>query len=126
MSKTAMDPRSLRPGQFVTVLEWTNNKYERSCIGKPLKVLAVDLPFVAVSLIEPPNDTLRLDTRRVLLREITEEYANAKPGPDVTNVLVEVLRVAVARIEVANVSGRPILSAWLPDARAAIAAAENC
>ena len=39
--------------------------------------------------------------------------------------LVEALQAAVARIEVANKEGDPILSAWLPDARAALAKARG-
>jgi hypothetical protein len=39
--------------------------------------------------------------------------------------LLAALRMAVARIEVANAEGNPILSAWLADARAAIARAEG-
>lgn len=37
--------------------------------------------------------------------------------------LLEALEAAVARIELANTEGNPILSAWLPSARAAIAEA---
>lgn len=39
--------------------------------------------------------------------------------------LLEILKSAVARIEIANEEGDRILSAWLPDARAAIAKAEG-
>ena len=39
--------------------------------------------------------------------------------------LLATLRFAVARVEIANEQGDPILSAWLPDARAAIAKAEG-
>jgi len=34
--------------------------------------------------------------------------------------LREILAFAVARIELANTEGNPILSAWLPDAKAAL------
>lgn len=37
--------------------------------------------------------------------------------------LLEALRFAVKRVELANAEGDPILSAWLPDAKAAIAKA---
>lgn len=37
--------------------------------------------------------------------------------------LLETLQAAVLRVELANKEGNPILSAWLPDAKAAIAAA---
>lgn len=36
--------------------------------------------------------------------------------------LRELLRFAVARIELANAEGSPILSAWLPEAKAALEA----
>jgi len=39
--------------------------------------------------------------------------------------LLEILKSAVARIEIANEEGDRILSAWLPDARAAISKAEG-
>jgi hypothetical protein len=39
--------------------------------------------------------------------------------------LLHVLRAAVRRVEIANAEGDPILSAWLPAARAAIANAEG-
>lgn len=34
--------------------------------------------------------------------------------------LIDVLNTAVRRVAIANAEGNPILSAWLPDARAAI------
>lgn len=50
------------------------------------------------------------------------QMANARliaSAPD----LLDALQAAVARIEIANREGDPILSAWLPQARAAIARA---
>lgn len=43
---------------------------------------------------------------------------------EVARAMADVLRAAIARVQLANEEGNPILSAWLPDARAAIAAAE--
>ena len=37
--------------------------------------------------------------------------------------LLLALKAAIRRVEIANAEGNPILSAWLPDARAAIARA---
>jgi len=39
--------------------------------------------------------------------------------------LVAILEAFVARVEIANKEGDPIMSAWLPDARAAIARARK-
>ena len=39
--------------------------------------------------------------------------------------LLAALEAAVLRVEMANKDGDPILSAWLPDARAAVAAAQG-
>ena len=39
--------------------------------------------------------------------------------------LKDLLAAAIARIELANQEGNPILSAWLPDAKAAIAKVEG-
>ena len=46
-------------------------------------------------------------------------------NPEAVPDLLTVLRAAVARVELANREGDPILSAWLPDAQAAIAKAEG-
>ena len=40
-------------------------------------------------------------------------------------VLLDILKAAAARIELANAEGDNILSAWLPDARAAITQTER-
>ena len=45
--------------------------------------------------------------------------------PAVVPELVEALRGAVARVELANGEGDPILSAWLPDAKALLARLEG-
>jgi len=44
---------------------------------------------------------------------------------DVVAALVLALRQAVLRVEMENSQGNPILSAWLPDARAALRKAEG-
>ena len=54
-------------------------------------------------------------------RECSDNALLIAAAPD----LLDVLRFAVARVEIANGEGNPILSAWLPDARAAIAKAEG-
>jgi hypothetical protein len=49
-----------------------------------------------------------------------------RPGTgDLQGDLLDTLKAAVARIELANKEGNPILSAWLPDAKAIIAKAEK-
>jgi len=53
-----------------------------------------------------------------------ERDANARLIAAAPDLLV-VLEHAVARAEVANAEGNPILSAWLPDARAALAKAKG-
>ena len=55
---------------------------------------------------------------------IHEEEANAhliSAAPD----LLSALEAAVARVQIANEEGDPILSAWLPDALSAIAKAKG-
>jgi hypothetical protein len=54
--------------------------------------------------------------------EPTEKDAALRLMAEAPNLL-EVLQVAVSRVELANAEGNPILSAWLTDARAAIARA---
>jgi len=56
--------------------------------------------------------------------EILGNMANARliaAAPE----LLTCLKLAVARIELANAEGNNIMSAWLPDAKAAITAAEG-
>lgn len=52
------------------------------------------------------------------------QEANAKLIAAAPELLAE-LETAVLRIELANAEGNPILSAWLPDARKAIARAKG-
>jgi len=66
--------------------------------------------------VEPLNDE-EIDA---LCEEINFDTTDATH-----TALVEVLEQAVARIELANNEGTPILSAWLPDARAALATAKE-
>jgi len=39
--------------------------------------------------------------------------------------LCDLLHTAIARVQIANAEGDPILSAWLPDARAALAQVDS-
>jgi hypothetical protein len=51
-----------------------------------------------------------------------------RPGTGETDLrgdLLDTLKAAVARVELANKEGNPILSAWLPEAQAIIAKAEG-
>ena len=50
---------------------------------------------------------------------------NADPLRDVAPELLETLKLAVARVKLANDEGDPILSAWLPGALATIAKADG-
>ena len=54
-------------------------------------------------------------------QQSAKHWTLAMAAPD----LLTELETAVARIQLANDEGNPILSAWLPDARAAIAKARN-
>ena len=60
-------------------------------------------------------------------RERVEQCLMACTGldPAVVPELVEALRAAVARVGLANDEGDPILSAWLPDAKALLARLEG-
>ena len=91
-----ISPGELAIGMFVTVYEWipwdapsfeggllggtTMVKHtDHSWCGDVLKVEAIQLPYVVVSL---PNQgwlssNVRLDTRRVNLMELTPEYVEA-------------------------------------------------
>lgn len=75
----------------------------------------------------PFNDAtvlhIRDDWFRSLLRtaEGRAVLALIEAAPD----LARVLRFAIERVRLANAEGNPILSAWLPDAEAALAKAED-
>jgi len=60
-----------------------------------------------------------LDTCPKLAGEVWANAALFAAAPD----LLDVLQAAMARIELANAEGDPILSAWIPEARAAVARA---
>ncbi len=47
--------------------------------------------------------------------------ANMAGKETITRELLDILKMAVARIELANAEGDDIMSAWLPDAKAVIA-----
>ena len=51
---------------------------------------------------------------------------SADPIRDAALELLETLKLAAARVKLANDEGDPILSAWLPGALATIAKAEGC
>jgi len=57
-------------------------------------------------------------------RNYDENQANARLIASAPDLLL-LLKQAVARVEIANAEGNPILSAWLQDARAALAKAEG-
>ena len=67
------------------------------------------------------RDSDMANARRIVACVNACEGINPEAVPD----LLTVLRAAVARVELANRVGDPILSAWLPDAQAAIAKAEG-
>lgn len=69
------------------------------------------------------------------LAEIGRKGGAAGRGPanlgdtwevNMKNNLVLLLKEAIARIELDNKEGNPILSAWLPDAKAALATLIHC
>ncbi len=65
---------------------------------------------------------VREDEHNNLIAATNEEHAHLiAAAPDI----LDCLRLAVARVELANQEGSPIMSAWLIDARAAIAKAEG-
>ena len=70
------------------------------------------------------RDKLRLDNENLarLADSFPQEIAKLE---DEKAVLLDILKAAAARIELANAEGDNILSAWLPDARAAITQTER-
>lgn len=60
-----------------------------------------------------PTEALECQTKKQLTAKLLNQVS----------VLIDLLEMAAARIEIANAEGNPMLSAWLPDARKAIAEA---
>jgi hypothetical protein len=83
-----MHAEDLKVGDWVTVLSWkpagvfnmetgeAKTLTLRSFIGHPLKVLAIDLPFVAVEIAMMKACT-SLDTRMVKLQRLSNKFVEA-------------------------------------------------
>lgn len=68
------DLDAIKVGDFITVLGW--NSQDRSFVGEPLKVLAIQLPFVAV--LDLRSDyRISLNTREAKLVSISKEFVDA-------------------------------------------------
>ena len=77
-----------------------------------------------------PLEITKNDDHFVIITNLGNHYAKTfdpsaarliASAPD----LLDALKAAVARVQIANEEGETILSAWLPDALAAIAKAEG-
>ena len=80
-------------------------------------------PYKLAPAVNRRHAFVMLDSTHELLAQVYNP-ANA-PLFVAAPVLLAALEFAAARIELANAEGDPILSAWLPDARAAIAQANG-
>lgn len=88
-----ISPGELSKGQFITLLEWepivheadgffrttTYTVRDNSYKGDVLQVVAICLPFIVVNNLNGcfGDNNIDLDTRRVKLMELTEEYVKA-------------------------------------------------
>lgn len=90
----------LSPGVYVTILEWkererthtdwitgrihTLSHQDNSWVGDVMRVEAVDLPFLAVSVLRANGAVLfanlKIDTRRVELKKLSPSYVQAMTG----------------------------------------------
>jgi len=97
MNNKIISTGELAVGQFVTVLNWkpiiieeptfgsfgettgiqTRTHNDNSYKGEILEIKAVDLPFVVVKRVCYSGNSFALDTRRVNLMELSEEYVKA-------------------------------------------------
>lgn len=98
MSSRVISPGDLAPGMHITVLDniepestyaqssvreiiVSSGHGERDWRGVPLKVLAVDLPFV-LFLLPNGNGKNHIDTRRHTLMEVKADYWKAVADPE--------------------------------------------
>lgn len=70
-------------------------------------------------------ENLSLSERIKRSRKMKSYHADYKRMKSSYDAMREALEQAIARVELANREGHPILSAWLPDARAALAMAKG-
>lgn len=68
------------------------------------------------------DETLTIQEAREHASQALDHIEQAEEAFD---AMREALEQAIARVELANREGHPILSAWLPDARAALALAKG-
>lgn len=73
---------------------------------------------------DEPEDDRNPEARLREMWTAEEATANARLIAAAPDLLLE-LETVVLRIELANAEGNPILSAWLPDAKKAIAKAKG-
>lgn len=71
-----LEPLLLRVGMMITLLEWTSHK-DNSYKGDVMKVIDVSLPFVSLKRDCGLVSTINLDTRNVILAELSAEYVEA-------------------------------------------------
>lgn len=73
-SALELAPEKVEVGMWVTVLSWSDG-VNQSWVGTPLTVLAVDLPFVSVMVLdETRGGWVAIDTRRVALKQLSPEF----------------------------------------------------
>lgn len=68
------------------------------------------------------DETLTIQEAR---EHASQALAHIEQAEEAFDAMKEALEQAIARIEVANQEGNPIMSAWLPDAKAALALAKG-
>jgi hypothetical protein len=96
---------------------------ERAAVAYDGRAYAIDGHRIGCIIAEP---RLRTDGRRIAA--CVNACAGIEDPADLRkqrDELLDVLRTAIRRVEIANAEGDPILSAWLPTARAAIVNAEQ-
>ena len=98
--------------------------------ASPLRVWPLAACYLAEatrSLIDQCVQLSKLQPVQIVMPEADLARAMGRPiiGQVAAHDLLDVLKAAVCRVELANSEGNPILSAWLPDAKAAIAKVEG-
>lgn len=72
----------IKKGDYITVMEWTNTNV--GYVGDALEVLIVEHPFIIVNAVSHGDymSNITLDTRKVKLRHVSEEFASLQKRDD--------------------------------------------
>jgi hypothetical protein len=75
-----MHIENLEIGMWVTIESCKNGNPDRSYRGDPLKIVAINHPYIVVKTLNPLFRAISLDTREVNLMLLSKDYVEALGG----------------------------------------------